>query len=299
MSAEAELAALEAAVLNAAQIADYRRRVSVLRELVERADDQVRAMVLAMTAPRLEAQALAAVLDAFGAGARDALRILRNSGLGTIARIERPTAATRAIVGGLDREGRIAFARAQRLAQAGASLDTVIAPLVGHANAIGRRVTQAVNAAGNEGSRAVADAADMPVVWVAETNACVRCLAYSGRIAQRGQRFPGGLTYGKPSSADRGPLPHPPLHPHCRCTIEPLNDPSYAETLRREANRSVLRGFSLESESMGVRVDAAERLAREVRANGGTVDGWDVPKSVLATADRAVRNDGFTTRGRP
>ncbi len=143
--------------------------------------------------------------------------------------------------------------------------------------------------AGNEGSTAVADAAGLATVWVAETNACVHCLAYSGRIAKAGKDFPGGLTYGAKSYYP-DPLPHPPLHPNCRCTVEPLRSVEYATALRREADRSVLRGFSLESESMGVRIDAAKRLV---------ASGVDAPKTVIQYAERAVKRGKFGTRGRP
>ncbi|MEI5603996.1 hypothetical protein, partial [Streptomyces brasiliscabiei] len=79
-------------------------------------------------------------------------------------------------------------------------------------------------------------------------------------------------------------------HPRCRCELEPLVSREYADALRREADRSVLRGFSLESEPMRVRVEAAERLLAR---------GVDAPKSVIAYARRAVKRGEFDTRGRP
>lgn len=289
MSAELELAALEARVLAAAGIADYLTRVKTLRELLARESPDIRAIVLAMTMPRVEAQALAAVLDAFGAGARDALDILAAMGDAEVGRIGRPSIEAKAIVKGLDKAGRQALETAQKLARAGADAQAVTAPLLAHATAIKGRVIEAVNMAGNEGTTAMADAAGVPTVWVAETNACVRCLKYSGRIAKPGENFPGGLTYGRPKYATNGPLPHPPLHRFCRCVVEPMRSREYAKALRREADRSVLRGFSLESESMSVRVDAADRLLK-AKVNA--------PKSVIAFAKSAVRRGEFTTRGR-
>lgn len=289
MSAEEELARLERRVLAASGIHDYLKRIDTLRILLERESPDIRNIVLAMVMPRVEAQALAAVLDAFGAGARDALDILDDIGkLSEVGRIGKPSGQAKAIVAGLDRAGRDALATAQKLARAGADAQAVTAPLIAQANRIKRNVTEAVNMSGNEGSTAIADAAGLPTVWVAETNACVRCLKYSGRVARPGKTFPGGLTYGKPVGGP--PLKHPPLHPHCRCTVEPLRSPEYAASLRREADRSVLRGFSLESESMGVRVDAADRLL---------ATSPDAPKSVLNYATSAVRRGEFTTRGRP
>lgn len=289
MSAEDELARLEAKVLAAAGIRDYLKRVATLRALLEREDaDAVRRIILGMSAPIVQAQAAAAVLDAFRAGALDALDILDTIGAEPVSRIGRPSAQAKGIVAGLDKAGRDALATAQKLARANAGALEAAAPLIAHANRISRNVTEAVNMAGNEGATAIADAAELPTVWVAETNACVRCLAYSGRVAAPGKNFPGGLTYGKPVGGE--PLPHPPLHPHCRCTVEPLQSREYAAALRREADRSVLRGFSLESESMGTRIDAAERLLRR---------SPDAPKSVIQYAESAVRRGEFTTRGRP
>lgn len=289
MSAEDDLAALERAVLKAAGIGDYLKKVRELRALLAAESPDVRSYVLAWVAPRVEAQALAAVLDAFKVGALDAIGILHSIGLEPISRIGRPSKEAKDIVRGLDRDGRKALEKAQKLARAGADPQAVTATLIGFGNSLSGRVTAAVNRAGNEGSTRVADAADLPTVWVAETNACVRCLKYSGRVAPAGGEFPGGLTYGRPRYATNGPLPHPPLHPHCRCTVEPLRSKDYAKALRREADRSVLRGFSLESESMGTRIDAAERLLNS---------GVDAPKSVLDYAAAAIKRGEFTTRGR-
>jgi len=289
MTAEVELAKLERAVLKAAGVGSYLKRVDVLRELLARESPDIKRIVLTMVAPRLEAQAMAAVLDAFGLGAKDALAIVEAAGVKGIERTGRPSKTARKPIVGLDKAGRKALAQAMRLARAGVDDEAVLAPLFGHANRIRGSVSDAINRSGNEGSTAIADAAGLPTVWVAETNACVECLAYSGRIAKPGEAFPGGLTYGR-KSYNRTPVAEPPRHPRCRCTVEPLNDESYAAALRREADRSVLRGFSLESESMAARVDAAARLLDK---------GVDAPKSVIAYAARNVKAGRFPTRGRP
>ncbi|WP_369672043.1 hypothetical protein, partial [Enterococcus faecium] len=181
------------------------------------------------------------------------------------------------------------LAKARKLARAGADVATVLAPVFKASNVLQRDVTTLVNHAGNKGTAAVADAVGLSTVWVAETNACVECLAYSGRISKPGKPFPGGLTYGA-KSYHPDPVDVPPLHPRCRCELEPLVSREYADALRREADRSVLRGFSLESEPMRVRVEAAERLLAR---------GVDAPKSVIAYARRAVKRGEFGTRGRP
>lgn len=290
MSAEAELARLERTVLAAGQLGAWLKAVDTLRTLLAMGEPNVSAIVLAMSVPSIDAQARAAVLDAFGIGAADALAIVTAAGVEGIAQSGRPSKGALALVKGLDKEGRKAMAQAVKLVRAGADADTVLAPLFGQANRIRRRISEAVTMSGNEGSTAVADAAGMATVWVAETNACVRCLKYSGMVAGPGKKFPGGLTYGKPRYAVNGPVKAPPIHPHCRCTVEPLVEPSYAEALRREADRSVLRGFSLASESMSTRVQAADKLLKQ---------GVDAPKTVIKYAEVAVRRGKFNTRGRP
>lgn len=292
MSADRELLRLEARVLASAEVAGWLAAVDALRDLLRDKPDDVRAAVLRMVAPKIERRALRAVLAAFALGRDDALAIVGGlSGRAAAALAKRlPSKGATAPVRGLDKAGRDALAVALRLArEPSAGPNQLAAPLLGHANRVRGSISDAVNRGGNEGSTAVADVAELPTVWVAETDACVHCLAYSGRIAKPGGAFPGGLTYGRKSYYPDA-IKTPPRHPRCRCTVEPLVAPEYATALRREADRSVLRGFSLESESMTVRVDAAERLLEQ---------GVNAPKSVIAFSRRAVRAGEFPTRGRP
>lgn len=289
MSADAILAKLEARVLAMGGLARWLRTVDELKQLLAMGDPDIDKLVLALSMPDIEAQVVAATLDAFGAGIEDAQRIIRDASIEGSTRRLRPSPATRDLTRGIDKDGRSAMAIAHKLARAGADTDSILAPIFGHANRVRGTITDAIHRAGNEGSTALADAARLPTVWVAEVNACVTCLAYSGRVAKPGEAFPAGKTYGKRSTVIE-PIPVPPAHPRCRCTIEPLVAPEYAQALRREADRSVLRGFSLESESMATRVDAASRLLDR---------GVVAPKSVLAYAQNAVKRGEFTTRGRP
>lgn len=289
MSAELALVKLERQVLASAEVSGWLKAVDELRALLADETADVKARVLAMVAPRIEKRALAAVADAFGLGKADALDIVRDPAVVKATKKAGPSKRAAAPLDGLDKAGRDALAKAKKLARAGVEAETFLAPLFGHANRVKGTVSDAINRGGNEGSTAVADAAGLPTVWVAETNACVACLAYSGRSAKPGDAFPGGLTYGKKSYyADD--VMTPPRHPNCRCTVEPLVAKEYADALRREADRSVLRGFSLESESMATRVDAAKRLVDK---------GVDAPKSVVAFSKRSVAAGKFPTRGRP
>lgn len=289
MSAELALARLEKRVLAMGGLKSWLESIDTLKKLLAMGEPDVAKIVLAMSSPKVEAQALAAVLDAFALGAKDANAILRKAELDEVSRTGRPSKAAREPVKGIDKAGRAAMAKAHKLAKVGAEPAAILAPLFGHANRVRRSISGSINHAGNEGATAVADRAGLPTVWVAETDACVDCLAYSGKVAKPGKAFPGGLTYGK-KSYHPDPIKTPPLHPHCRCTVEPLVAKEYAVALRREADRSVLRGFSLKSESMARRIDAADRLLDR---------GVDAPKSVIAYARNAVKRGAFTTRGRP
>lgn len=142
------------------------------------------------------------------------------------------------------------------------------------------------NSASNRGINAVAESSpDLVEVWRAERDACVHCLAYQGQRRVRGG-YPAGLTFGKkPLTTER--VAEPPLHPNCRCTQWILHKDT-AEAVQaglvREAQRSVLRGWAVESESTSVRVDAARRLLAKHPV---------MPKSVQAYARRAVARGAF------
>lgn len=121
-------------------------------------------------------------------------------------------------------------------------------------------------------------------LWVAERDACVHCLAHAGHTVQAGGDFP-NLTFGVKPLA--GANPRPPLHPNCRCRIVPHLPSwgsSYPDALKREAARSVLRGWSRPSESEKVRLKAAEDLLKR---------GSTLPRSVQDYARRSIRKGSF------
>lgn len=156
--------------------------------------------------------------------------------------------------------------------------------------AVVRHARWITNRASNEGLTQVGEADPSSVlIWRAERDACVHCLAYQGHARVRGG-YPTGLTFGKkPLHKQRVTMP--PLHPNCRCTQWLIGRDvakRIQEALLREAKRSILRGWSVESESQPVRVDAARRLLAKNPV---------VPKSVEAYARSAVRSGEFK-RGR-
>lgn len=160
--------------------------------------------------------------------------------------------------------------------------------LTTHAERTGSYV---VNEAAQDAVTKVAETSYRVVsVWVAESNACLHCLAYSGEV-DVGHGYTSGLTYAKNPLDVAGPYLRPPLHPNCRCRqwLYAVEDVASAVVpLKREAARSVLKGWSLPSESNKVRIDAAKALL----ANGTTL-----PTSVQDYARRAIERGQFE-RGR-
>lgn len=176
--------------------------------------------------------------------------------------------------------------QAQTLEQAQTAL--IAASPIPRVERVARHVT---NKASNDGIELVA-ASDtaLVLVWRAERDACVHCLAYQGHSPVRG-KYPRNLTFGAKPLKQPGAVRQPPLHPNCRCTQWVIHK-DVAEPVRvallREAKRSILRGWSVESESDKVRVDAAKRLL--AKPNG-------LPKSVQDYARTAVKRGEFK-RGR-
>jgi len=135
----------------------------------------------------------------------------------------------------------------------------------------------------------------LALVWVAERNACLNCLAYSGRVIAPGGLFPSGLTYGDHPLKTYGPLAGPPLHPNCRCQLDvtTLRPGELDVGLAREAARSVARGLT-DHASTPARFRAVDRL---VSRTPGIPDGAALlPRSVLDRARRNLRDNQFRFR---
>jgi hypothetical protein len=292
VSADEALLALERRVLRDSVVLEFTKAVNDLRIALATESPDTLALLLAITPPDVTLLLQAAINEAHDLGTADAIDALREHALTDAQRARllatRPPETLLATAQRLTTTMADDIAKAKLLANAGADITAAVSPALAAGNRLANTATWAVNSAGNTSVRQVADIAELPTVWVAETDACVHCLAYSGRVCHPGAQFPGGLTYGAKSYYPES-LETPPLHGRCRCRLEVLRDTSYADSLRREADRSVLRGFSLPSESMGVRIAAAQRLIGK---------GVDAPKSVLAFSRRAIKAGKFPTRGR-
>lgn len=166
------------------------------------------------------------------------------------------------------------------------------------ANQAGNRVDRAArwvfNRGANRGVELVAEQIGAQKLWIAERDACLACLAYSGMTVGAAELFPAGRTFGDPSSAPKFPMAGPPLHPNCRCRLqvwlgseEGVGPVEVPEALRREAQRTVARGWS-EYASEPARLRAASRLVQA----GATL----LPRSVIDSAQQAVVAGTFQER---
>lgn len=125
------------------------------------------------------------------------------------------------------------------------------------------------------------------LIFQPERDACVRCLKYAGRFRAPGETFPAGLSFdpNAPKPDPKVRLLGPPIHPHCRCELavipaEAASD--NAKALKREAERSVLKGWALENEGNAVRRRAAQALLD---------NNVIAPKSVLAETRKRLKAD--------
>lgn len=126
------------------------------------------------------------------------------------------------------------------------------------------------------------------LIWKAERDGCVHCLGLSGHIVKLDEGFPADVTFGAKPLRWQHYDGLPPRHPHCRCRTAPVFGSGEAQSaaLKREAMRSVLRGFALPSESSTVRLAAADRLLRSGKARR-------LPKTVVALSQRAISQGEF------
>ena len=183
--------------------------------------------------------------------------------------------------------------KAARVMAVARTLDDVQAAMAVAARAVSRTEAAARFAVNRSLSAGVATVVrqakglglDVVRVWECERDACLHCLAYAGQVADPGVPFPGGLTFARRPLAT-GPVTDPPLHPNCRCRVRAIrraDAAGFTAAQKREAQRSVLRGWSLPSESEKARLTAADALLKRTA----------LPKSVQAYAARSVRLGRF------
>lgn len=159
--------------------------------------------------------------------------------------------------------------------------------------AVRAHISWVINTAVRDGLDAAARATAPLRLWVSEADACVRCLAYTGRVAAVGVPFPGGLSWDPRQRRTRAqPVDGPPLHAHCRCRTVPWNNAwtadgvPFPQALRREAHRNIAYGRARPSESRAARLRAVQELLRAE---------LDLLPAVESRARTALRTGRFTT----
>lgn len=142
------------------------------------------------------------------------------------------------------------------------------------ATLVRQTIAWVIHRAINDGAAQVADHYGARGMWVTEPDACVICLAYAGRLADRDGRFPGGLSMDPQSrTSAKASIDGPPLHPNC------------------------LVGSMRVSGPVGVMaVDEALRLSLDPTLRRGRLDGDLSPFAAAAVAE-AVGDFGRSNIG--
>lgn len=258
--------------------------------------ERVRALLAGVRWPRMTPLLQEVAVGAVDLGVERAVRGLE----GPERRRARGTRGPVLEVPDLDRDTKVRMTQARDLTRT-LKLDTKtdLNAILGKVSAVKSRAdgqvrwtaTEGINA----GTTAVARKLDAGIIWVAERDGCLHCLAHAGWSVLPGDTFPAGLTFGDRPLRDDG-VPYPPLHPGCRCQVRlwrgqvgaPPESRSMADSAARlaaEARRSVVYGYTehasqaatlramsrLLDRGAGLPV-SVERRARELVRQGRTLD---------------------------
>lgn len=191
-----------------------------------------------------------------------------------------------------DRALRSILDEAQSLASQGIRTNTDAAALASKVKAGQARIEGHARYVANEGINAgvldVARTMKLRVMWVAERNACLHCLAHAGWVVEPGDDFP-PVSF-DPNAKGVMPVGSCPLHPNCRCQLRSVDLPagkppssrsstSPAARLAAEARRSVVYQWT-EYASSPAMARAADALLSA---------GAGLPASVEQRARRMLR----------
>jgi hypothetical protein len=190
-----------------------------------------------------------------------------------------------------DRALRQHMREAAKIARAGIKTQADAASVAGKVKQAKARVEGHARSVANEGINAgtadVARTMELRLLWVAERNACLDCLAHAGHAVEPGGHFP-GVSFDPRSKPPA--VTWPPLHPNCRCQVRTFDGPagpppsdrsslSPAARLAAEARRSVVYQWT-DYESGPASRRAAEALLAA---------GAGLPASVEQRARRALK----------
>lgn len=186
--------------------------------------------------------------------------------------------------------------KAAKIARAGVRTQSDAAAVAGKVKAGKRRIEGNARWTANEGINAgtsdVARKMGLRLVWVAERNACLHCLAHAGYVVEPGAFFP-GLSF-DPQASNIPAVEHPPLHPNCRCQTRTTDAPAGPAPLDRsslnpaarlaaEARRSVVYQWTEYASN-----PAAMRAAEALLAAGANLPA-SVEKRARSEIARAKR----------
>lgn len=135
------------------------------------------------------------------------------------------------------------------------------------ATLVRQSIAWTIHRAINDGAAQVADHYGARGMWVSEPDACVACLAYAGRLADRDGHFPSGLSMDPRSrNLRQAAIDGPPKHINCRCRLVPwmpdwdTGPGTLPDLLRDQAWRAIATGRGRPSESRAARRRAAQAL---------------------------------------
>lgn len=195
----------------------------------------------------------------------------------------------------IDRATRDGLQEAATIARGGVRTRHTASAVAGKVRSTRARMQGTARYVANEGINAgtaeVARVMNLRLLWVAERNACLHCLAHAGYAVNVGEEFP-VLSFDPRGSKLPG-VPYPPLHPNCRCQVRTYDgeagppdtnrtslDP--ADRLAAEARRSVV--YQWTDHASG---PAARRAADALLSAGAAL-----PSSVEKRARAAIKKGG-------
>lgn len=149
----------------------------------------------------------------------------------------------------------------------------------------------AANEGINAGTAEVARTMGLRLLWVAERNACLDCLAHAGWAVNPGAMFPAGLTFDPLRVGRVRAVAYPPLHPNCRCQVRTYDGPAGKPPADRSRVDPAARVYAEARRSVVYQwTDYASGAAARRAAEALLQAGADLPRTVEQRARTALRS---------
>lgn len=157
----------------------------------------------------------------------------------------------------------------------------------------------AANEGLNAGTAEVARTMGLRLLWVAERNACLDCLAHAGWAVEPGAMFPAGLTFDPLHVQRVRAVVHPPLHPNCRCQVRTYDGPAGRPPADRSRVDPAARVYAEARRSVVYQwTDYASGIAMTRAAEALLQAGAGLPATVERRARTALRSGRKVRRPR-